>query len=337
MHVLVLVLIFFFLLYMMLYALHSNVGLPASKKVSKEENKPPRWIPVPPEERSPSSKLPCQIFPHCCIGQCRQIRFKHANTSLLFQKWSEPLANLTDLLHVAQTQTLLFLGDSLTSDHAMAAICQLMQAGYTLGSCKPLFGGDQYGGPWGVKECSPSLSIPFTSYVDLSREGGHNITIAFERTDNPNLYNGMMSNMSGIMLWNIGVHCHDEACLREQMNETLIPLYQSGALRDWTFLWKETEPQHFNNIGGEWKKEGEKVCGPVHVNNWRNEVARDVLAPYDIPIVPIFDALEPLWEFHYGGEDCTHYCYSPWRFDLTWNGMVKALQSLNGRENGFIN
>jgi hypothetical protein len=242
---------------------------------------------------------------------------------------------MTDLLHVAQTRTILFVGDSLSADHAMSAICQLMQAGYTLASCKPQFGGLTYGKS-NLKDCSPSLSIPFRGYVDLSREGGDNITIAFALPDSPLLSNGMLSNMSGIMLWNIGVHCHSQPCLRESMNETVIPLYQSGALRNWTFLWKETEPQHFNNKGGEYEKNGKQTCGPGHVNNWRNKVARKVLAPYDIPIVPIFDALEPLWEFHHDG-DCTHYCYSPWRFDLTWDGMVKALQSLKGQGNGFIN
>jgi hypothetical protein len=48
-----------------------------------------------------------------------------------------------------------------------------------------------------------------------------------------------------------------------------------------------------------------------------------------VPIVRIFNALKPKWDFHSDNSgDCTHYCYTPWRFHLTWDGMLKGLQSL---------
>jgi hypothetical protein len=55
----------------------NHIGLPASKKVSKEEikDKTPRWIPVPLEERSPPFKTPCQVFHTAVLANVDSAKF----------------------------------------------------------------------------------------------------------------------------------------------------------------------------------------------------------------------------------------------------------------------
>ena len=57
-----------------------------------------------------------------------------------------------------------------------------------------------------------------------------------------------------------------------------------------------------------------------------------------VPIIKAFDAQKPLAMFHYD-QDCAYYCYSPWRFDLTWHGVVLGLQqhaSLQASESSSV-
>jgi hypothetical protein len=79
-------------------------------------------------------------------------------------------------------------------------------------------------------------------------------------------------------------------------------------------------------------------------NNFRNEEATTVLAHYHqqllyntsfdpvsiqqlrIPTIPVVHALASQWDWHANRlGDCTHYVYTPWRFSIVWDGMVKAM------------
>jgi hypothetical protein len=104
-----------------------------------------------------------------------------------------------------------------------------------------------------------------------------------------------------------------------------------------TVLWREHEPQHFQNPGGVFNVDGRhrptKCRQVLEYNNFRNRQAEEYLRKHKLlgkgkvgGIVRIFEALKPLWKLHYSdGKDCTHYCFSPWRFEVTWHGMYSTL------------
>jgi hypothetical protein len=116
----------------------------------------------------------------------------------------------------------------------------------------------------------------------------------------------------------------------------------SMAQQGWHILWRETEHQHFSTPNG-YFKEGEsrnRCCAIANSsNNYLNEEANKFLSNLTltnnmtIPVIPLAKASEPLYFMHLYHDrtkktfDCTHYVYSPWRFEVTWDGMLQALKS----------
>lgn len=52
-----------------------------------------------------------------------------------------------------------------------------------------------------------------------------------------------------------------------------------------------------------------------------------------VPIIPLAAATKPLHYMHSydierDAHDCTHYVYTPWRFPLTWDGMLRGLRQV---------
>jgi hypothetical protein len=100
-------------------------------------------------------------------------------------------------------------------------------------------------------------------------------------------------------------------------------------------MYREHEPQHFYKPGGIWNWRRNAMECNTNItrdmyDNYRNEEAevylRSAFGANDVPIVRLFDALKPLGKLHYGLPDCTHYCYSPWRFHVTWHGMIIGIR-----------
>ncbi len=93
------------------------------------------WIPVTKEEKWEyliREKRVCKNpLRHCCIGQGRQLISHHKKVSQLFIKWSQPLANLDHLLDYMSKQNIpcnmWFVGFSMSGDHAIGALCELMR------------------------------------------------------------------------------------------------------------------------------------------------------------------------------------------------------------------
>jgi len=145
------------------------------------------------------------------------------------------------------------------------------------------------------------------------------------------------TNDSGLMLWNWGAHCNKPGvgCIDHVLNQALLPVTQHAGFRNWKMMFRETEPQHFDNPTGLYQIERpfELQCGNVdHPSPWRNIEAHQFLIRNEllrrVAWVPLFDRLLPFtYTFHYPA-DCTHYCYSPWRLELTWDGVVHGLRYL---------
>ena len=163
------------------------------------------------------------------------------------------------------------------------------------------------------------------------------------------------------MIWNRGVHCNDRnICIGENLNSSLGAYIaaqkqeveaNNSTRNPWHILYREAEHQHFPTPTGyykpmngwqkwfnsKWRKsKSANVCVPMQrVDDWRNSEARDFLhqlhatTNVSVPVISLAKATEPLHFMHpTSNEDCTHYCYSPWRFKLTWDGMLKGLQNL---------
>jgi hypothetical protein len=49
-----------------------------------------------------------------------------------------------------------------------------------------------------------------------------------------------------------------------------------------------------------------------------------------IPLIPVMDVLASRWDLHTDElYDCTHYVYTPWRFPIVWDRIIKAMDSLH--------
>src|SRR6056300_1343141 len=89
--------------------------------------------------------------------------------------------------------------------------------------------------------------------------------------------------------------------------------------------------QHFNSPGGLYI--GKRTFGCFDVQDFDNFRNEEMHKYFDttglrnvIPVIASYDALKPMYMFHNQMGDCSHYCYTPWRFDLTWHGIALGLR-----------
>ena len=300
---------------------------------------------------------PCSHpFKHCCLGQCRveQGRLQLKEDVPLLK--NRPFVNLSFALgyfakHIQKNQSkpcnFLFFGDSLSSDHAMGATCHLLSAGYTLKSCNNAFGGPQYGSDAKI-ECEANFYPALPHHVlenDLATSC-QRVTIGYVpgAVGNSSYFAQTLKSAKevheagGLIIFNWGVHCNvrNVSCISGVLSSSILPMLKgenSNDFRQWNFLFRETEPQHFEAPGGLFisPNPNPQSCSGRKVDNWRNEEAHMFLSAHNltqqIPTIAIFDALAPLTQLH-RPPDCTHYCYSPSRLDITWDGLMEALPKL---------
>ncbi|KAL3906608.1 MAG: hypothetical protein SGILL_009202, partial [Bacillariaceae sp.] len=337
------------------------------------------WTPTPQEKRNSweqSERM--SSMEHCMLGQCRQsgIRLNASSTEYLEPRLKNgvKVAGLQDVLNKMQESmtkkqqenkvcTLYFLGDSLTSDTTMAAVCTLVNTmGYQITRCKS----DWLGGPaYGldrefcernnlVDKAFESQTMQQISYFELENEdatapchkvrvkmGLELMTNATGFTNVKKIFEGgKMNDEYGLLIASRGVHCNSPECMQDYMRNHLQPLLTAPSDDNYQFLWREHEPQHFGHNPGAAFALGNTTnnmgCGPPRngvYNNFRNEIAETFLREHGFlgngtsqiqGIVRIYDALKPLWGLHQD-KDCTHYCFSPWRFEATWHGIYQAM------------
>jgi hypothetical protein len=317
------------------------------------------------------SNDPCnRPFKHCCIGQCRQeiYALDERDAMYKFNGSSTPLATFSDVLdyyydhHHVQKQektkqdglkkescNILFIGDSLSSDHAMGATCHLLGSGYNLTSCNNAYGGafgDQYGSDRHVT-CKTNL-YPNLSHHTLEKKDATScpkINIGFLWMDN-NTADVIreareIHEEGGLIVFNWGAWCNkkNENCIISTLSSSILPMLRGGKstlYNQWKFFYREMEPQHFPGPGGLYpvdkhkqvKKSSSAFCYAEEVDNWRNEEVQQFMSLHnltqEIPTIEIFRSLSTLYQLHYS-RDCTHYCYNPLRLDVTWDGILKAL------------
>jgi hypothetical protein len=236
----------------------------------------------------------------------------------------------------------------MSGDHAIGALCELMRDhGYQLDGKKCIpYENDK----WGEKDalnCSMSkLGMPphYYQLVNPQRSSCSKVTIGHEGMNSfveNKSYPYVYSQLGGVVVLNHGVHCNKPGCVTDMLTQ-LVKKRQvlSMTKQGWHILWRETEHQHFNSSNGCFNSKIGNECHAIANpnNDYRNEEANNFLSNLTltknmtIPVIPLAKATEALYFMHAYDEtknlpDCTHYAYSPWRFEVTWNGMLQALQS----------
>lgn len=320
----------------------------------------PRWTQMSINESHNCSAHP---FQHCCLGQCRQSALQIEKTKALWKlvdgdspEGGHNLANLTDVLkyfggNLQRSQsspcTIVFAGDSLSSDHAMGANCQLLNSGYELTSCNlKTMGRKLYGDDTSV-QCKANVH-PSMNHIllrnDMAETCKEVLIIPSMPEMSPKELSEILESMNengGLFVFNWGVHCNRQgSCISSKLTQSILPFVTgpyASKYAKWKFIFRETEPQHFRTVDGTYKGKAESnyPCSPidsekVESNNWRNREVEWFLSEHNltdkIKTIRLYDTLVPLWQLHHP-EDCTHYCYDPYRFDVTWDGLLKALLS----------
>jgi len=306
----------------------------------------------------------------CCIGQCRRDRLKpwyrphkKAFNNLFLKADMDGLTSMDttlELLHnymvrkrlerirahdnfvgtemtsspfpIIDTCSLWFIGDSLNEENAIAALCKLASLGYEVVD---------------PEECDLTKA-GFKGHCDMALpESAHcpKIRVRSDWAPSWGRYESdrlSRMNEAGPVIYSWGVHGNSREDVSEWMVNKFQPLYddfQNTIYQPsrYAFMWREHEPQHFSSEGGVYDG-GLTKCQPPSgdvYNNYRNEMIVEYLRDngliHTIPILKTYDALKPLHMFHFE-KDCTHYCYSPWRYDLTWHGISLGLLKVLGED-----
>mmetsp|Transcript_50994 Transcript_50994/g.75677 ORF Transcript_50994/g.75677 Transcript_50994/m.75677 type:complete len:429 (+) Transcript_50994:166-1452(+) len=309
--------------------------------------------------KASNSKSCRQPFQHCCLGQCRQEMYKIDGNKALWKPVHSNSSNektqlhqLSDVLEYYGTTlkesgskttscNLLFFGDSLSSDHSMGAVCQLIEDGYELKSCSTRIGGPPYGADRQF-QCTENKypTIPHFLFQNERRATCSEVLIINLR-DITAFFQGTYFEWDGLFIFNWGVHCNDKnvTCISSAL-ERVLSLAKDDQFRKWKFIYREHEPQHFNSNDGLYERVGLRFilnCSLFHgttLDNWRNDAVVEILERHNltakVPVLPMFSSLGPLKQIHYNGVDCTHYCYNPLRFWVTWDGLYNVLKKING-------
>ncbi|KAL3798557.1 hypothetical protein HJC23_011861 [Cyclotella cryptica] len=324
-----------------------------SSSLRKEKD---TWIPLTQTERNAyneKEKLVCgKPFMHCCLGQGRQLKTVHEDISQLYVKWSKPLASLTTLLdYMSQNRipcNLWFFGMSLSGDQTIGALCELMRdGGYKLDEvqCIP-YENERWNEKDALKKCSmDKFGMPTGQYYQLTNPNRTSCPLAHDGPKTvPQKRSFLFVKQGGLMIINQGVHCNIPGCVSETLGNLLTEEFLSMAEENqWKVLYRETERQHFATPNG-YHKVGvsmNKCCAiQEEESDFRNDEAREFLQNLTfkwttkkkrIPIISLGRATIPLYFMH-GFDierqtyDCTHYVYSPWRFELTWDGILTGLK-----------
>lgn len=333
------------------------------------------WIKVPMDERGDqcSSHAEGINLMRCCVGQCRKNYSKFSTDQPeyegLFLKPDMPVLagsaqSMLEYLHYFRKQqnlerikrkskmsrvermnnkslggrappidtcVLWYVGQSLTQDQASAAICKLTSLGYEIPNKKKCQINDEDGLLFGTCELK-SQSSQYCPKIRVRHTYTH---AGWSRTR----HNYM--DEAGPIIYNYGVHANSLEAFNEWMEtnfkaEDFEAIDQVGR---YPFMWREHEPQHFATKDGTWGGQASQCQESSTYTNYRNEAAFRFFEKNGllgkISVIKSFNALRPLSGFHLVG-DCTHYCYSPWRFDLTWHGIALGLQTLPEQQNACM-
>lgn len=135
--------------------------------------------------------------------------------------------------------------------------------------------------------------------------------------------------------------CASGICLPFRYLHQLGRYYQSSRSQFPHMFFMETPKQHFDSADGDYKvpwirtRKGPWTCQPIQGvslnpdgsigaqdgnevaqyvarGSWRNQHAREVLAQYGLPLLPIYNVTVPAWDFHrrnLAGQECSHFCH----------------------------
>ena len=225
------------------------------------------WVRLSPQESAKLSSRDCSSHPfkHCCLGQCRNEINQLSKNDALWKLSNRNLASMSDVLgrFASNIQrkpdsscNIFFAGDSLSSDTAMGANCQLLSSGYKLMSCNTkTMGGAKYGSDL-TKECKSNFH-PTLDHFMLENENAKScrkVTIFYSalQTAAAHLkYNKDVNDVGGLFVFNRGVHCNEEGvgCISSFLRSHIFPMVRgenATIYKQWKLLYRETEPQHFD-------------------------------------------------------------------------------------------
>ena len=253
-------------------------------------------------------------------------------------------------LHVIQSHPLQFMvfWHVPSGDQVIGALCALMRdANYTLltNECVP-YANERWNEEDALNCTLSKKGMPTSQYYKLTNPNrtscpvvtvAHNSMSMSRTPKDSQLY----FERGGVIIVNHGVHCKEPGCVTSKLESWFKDLSFMSE-KGWRVMYRETERQHFASANGYYAINMTKQkCHSLEEigGDYRNKEARTFLHKLalventTIPIIPLASATEPLYFMHgfdseRGNFDCTHYVYSPWRLELTWDGILRGLKGL---------
>ena len=257
-------------------------------------------------------------------------------------------------------KTLIFAGDSVTTQNYQAAKCEIYRESHVTHHMDVSISQPKYCGAFNVsvvdtgknKELVTEVSclmIPHTKVV-MKTQGKNKVKSKFhpmqqiDKAINDSIRLGFTG---AVIVTNIGLHYNDMSELKIHMNTYME--YLKGLLAKWenlTILWREQTAQHFysSNDGqfqrrfkGDYKK---RTClahrdpGVDSRTKISNQVFKQVFGSLEITqtgarnsyigYIPFYGVTKVLSSMHTRKGDCTHYCYHPSLWQPIWKALAET-------------
>ena len=135
----------------------------------------------------------------------------------------------------------------------------------------------------------------------------------------------------GTVVINFGLH--NKELRMDPIQELLEQLSGDMLISKTTLIWRETAPQHFNNLGGVYSSDAlGKGC--VDISHYSTERSNTfnlkynpICQKYKVPVLKIWNMTRSFFNAHVQGE-CTHYC-QPGVAELWVESLLIMMKALN--------
>mmetsp|Transcript_20834 Transcript_20834/g.34365 ORF Transcript_20834/g.34365 Transcript_20834/m.34365 type:complete len:334 (+) Transcript_20834:108-1109(+) len=231
-----------------------------------------------------------------------------------------------------QNHTLIFLGDSITTQHYLATVCRLRAFAPLIAATVPIF-------PiifratesiWlNCVRFSPPLHHAVCLIQGLSLSPPLGPTLASGPGKGlARVLRAATNGTRALVVANIGLHIHAMGQLAAVVRSTLAAFQRLPSNIKPTVIWRETSAQHFKTRNGLYASNVSlaPTCLPTATpTDFYNNVTNAVVASFGVPILPIWAPSVSRWHDHPdGGRDCTHWCMGTGLVD-SWVDLLYAL------------
>lgn len=259
---------------------------------------------------------------------------------------------LGNMLRQCSTQTLLFLGDSLTMTHFYSFVdhaWRLLHDSDSHGSSLPQSGcslqAHCLSGEWQGLDDLPVHCVQLHEKLNACLAvGGAGRNLSMVEASAILRYAGWLKPTVTLVA-NIGAHAHSQRELAVTVREFLREIQSYAPASRPRLLWRETAPAHFPTATGAysdgWKppsshdsQSAYSCAARPNTDNTQNELSNAIVRAAHVPVLPVWHATNQRWMEHFGGNDCRHFRLPSAAVELWDAVLIEHISTVGERGDG---